>query len=105
MQDCPCFDLMAAAIAKSGLEITNRCTDCPRLDLLTASIRKFRLEIENRCTDCPRFDLLAAAIAKSELEIGNRCSTIVAAAKNGPPAAQSWSAGGDRMPRRRHNPK
>ena len=70
-----------------------------------ASILKSGPEIENRCTDCPRFDLLAAAIAKSELEIGNRCSTFVAAAKNSPPTAKSWSAGGDRMPRRRHNPK
>ncbi|MDD6809842.1 MAG: hypothetical protein PUD78_07015 [Bacteroidales bacterium] len=96
---------MAASIRKSGLEIENRCTVCPCFDLLAASIRKSGLEIENRCTDCPRFDLLAAAIAKSELEIGNRCSTFVAAAKNSPPTAKSWSAGGDRMPRRRHNPK
>ena len=30
---------------------------------------------------------------------------FVAAKENGPPAAQSWDAGRDRMPRRRHNPK
>ena len=30
---------------------------------------------------------------------------FAAAKKNGPPAAWSWDAGRDRMPRRRHNPK
>ena len=30
---------------------------------------------------------------------------FVAAKENSPPAAQSWGAGRDRMPRRRHNPK
>ena len=97
-RNCHCFDLLAASIRKSGLEIENRCTVCPCFDLLAASIRKSRLEIKNRCTDCPCFDLLAAAIAKSGPEIENRCSTIVAAKKNGPPAVKSWGAGGDRMP-------
>ena len=32
-------------------------------------------------------------------------AVVVVAAKNGPPAAWSWGAGGDKMPRRRHNPK
>ena len=96
---------MFLPIRKSGPEIRNRCTDYHCFGLLATSIRKFGLEIENRCRDCSYFDLLAASIRKSGLEIENRCSTIVAAAKNGPPAAQSWSAGGDRMPRRRHNPK
>ena len=68
------FDLCAASIRKSGLEIENRCTDCPCFDLLAASIRKFELEIENRCTDCPCFDLMAASIRKSGLEIENRCT-------------------------------
>ena len=97
-RDCPCFDLLAAAIANSGPEIKNRCMDCPRFDLLAASIRKFGLEIENRCRDCSYFDLLAASIRKSGLEIENRCSTIVAGKKNGPPALKSWGACGDRMP-------
>ena len=74
--DCPCFDLIAASIRKSGLEIENRCTDCPCFDLLAASIRKSGLEIENRCTDCPCFDLLAASIRKFELEIKNRCTEV-----------------------------
>ncbi|MDD7532035.1 MAG: hypothetical protein PUK15_04700, partial [Bacteroidales bacterium] len=83
--DCPCFDLLAASIRKSGLEIENRCTDCPRFDLLAASIRKSRLEIKNRCTDCPCFDLMAAPIRKSGLEIENRCSAIVPASRTVPP--------------------
>ena len=48
--DCPCFDLMAASIRKSGPEIRNRCMDCPCFGLLAASIRKSGLEIENRCS-------------------------------------------------------
>ena len=32
-------------------------------------------------------------------------AVVVVATKNGPPAAWSWGAGGDRTPRRRHNPK
>ena len=70
------FDLFAASIRKSGLEIGNRCTDCPCFDLFAASIRKFGLEIKNRCRDCPCFDLLAASIRKSGLEIGNRCTEV-----------------------------
>ena len=57
------------------------CTDCPCFDLLAASIRKSGLEIENRCTDCPCFDLMAASIRKSGPEIENRCSTIVPASR------------------------
>ena len=79
--DCPCFDLMAASIRKSGLEIKNRCTDCPCFDLLAASIRKSRPKIKNRCTDCPYYDLMAASIRKSGLEIENRCSAIVPASR------------------------
>ena len=79
--DCPCFDLLAASIRKSGPEIENRCTDCPCFDLLAASIRNSGLEIENRCTDCPCFDLMAASIRKSGLEIENRCSAIVPASR------------------------
>ena len=32
-------------------------------------------------------------------------AAVVATTKNSPPAAKFWGAGGDRMPRRRHNPK
>ena len=80
-RDCPCFDLFAASIRKSGPEIENRCTDCPCFDLLAASILKSGPEIRNRCTDCPRFDLLAASIRNSGPEIGNHCSAIVPASR------------------------
>ena len=73
---CPCFGLLAASIRKSGLEIENRCTDCPCFDLMAASIRKSGPEIKNRCTDCPGFDLFATSIRKSGLEIRNRCTEV-----------------------------
>ena len=47
----------------------------------------------------------AASILDFEARLENRCSAFAAATKNSPPAAQSWGAGRDRMPRRRHNPK
>ena len=47
----------------------------------------------------------AASILDFRLRLENQCSTIVAAAKNSPPVAQSWGAGRGRMPRRRHNPE
>ena len=74
MHGLPCFDLMAASIRKSGLEIENQCMDCHRFNFFAASIRKFGLEIKNRCTDCPCFDLMAASIRKSGLEIENQCT-------------------------------
>ena len=58
------MNLVAAAIAKSGLEIENRCTDCPCFDLFAASIRKFGLEIRNRCTKVHGMRHKDAAIAK-----------------------------------------
>ena len=79
--DCPCFDLFAASIRKSGPEIGNRCKDCPCFDLLAALIRKFGLEIKNRCTDLPEIGSKAASIRKSWLEIENRCSAIVPASR------------------------
>ena len=53
MHGLPLFDLLAAAILNSGLEIKNRCTKVPEM------------------TGC------AAVIANSGPEIKNRCSTIV----------------------------
>ena len=79
--DVPGMIYFAAAIAKSGPEIKNRCTDCPCFDLLSASIRKSGLEIENRCTDLPEIGPKAAAIRKSGPEIENRCSAIVPASR------------------------
>ena len=77
--DCPSFDLFAASIRKSGLEIGNRCTDYPCFDLMAALIRKSGLEIKNRCTEVAGMYPMAAAIAKSGPEIKNRCNTIVPA--------------------------
>ena len=77
--DCPFFDIFAASIRKSGLEIGNRCTDYPCFDLMAASIRKSGLEIKNRCTEVAGMYPMAAAIAKSGPEIKNRCNTIVPA--------------------------
>ena len=74
MHGLPCFDLMAASIRKSGLEIENQCMDCHRFNFFAASIRKSGPEIRNRCMDCPCFGLLAASIRKSGPEIENRCS-------------------------------
>ena len=53
----------------------------------------------------PVYAFLRASILDFRARLGNRCSTIVVAVDNGPPAAQSWYADGDRMPRRRHKPK
>ena len=75
------MNLVAAAIAKSGLEIENRCTDCPCFDLFAASIRKFGLEIRNRCTKVPEMSPMDAAIVKSRPEIGNHSSAIVSASR------------------------
>ena len=81
MQDCPCFDLMAASILKFELEIENHSTDIPEMCHIVAAIAKSGLEIRNRCTDCPCFDLFAAAIANSGPEIRNHCSAIVPASR------------------------
>ena len=75
-RDCLGFDLCAAAIANSGLEIKNRCTEVAGMYPMAAAIAKSGLEIDNRCTDCPCFDLLATSIRKSGPEIKNRCTDI-----------------------------
>ena len=83
-RDCLRFDLLAASIRKSGLEIGNRCRDCPCFDLMAASIRKSGPEIKNRCTVLPEIGPKAASIRKSGPEIENRCTI---SPKNGPAAA------------------
>ncbi|MDY2707360.1 MAG: hypothetical protein SOV31_06470 [Candidatus Cryptobacteroides sp.] len=72
---------------------------------MRASILDFKPRLGNRCKLFPDSALLRASILDFRAKLGNRCSAIIAAQKNSPPAAQSWGAGGDRMPRRRHNPK
>ena len=71
----------------------------------TAVILDFRPRLGNHCMIFPGTIPKTASILDFRLKLANRCSTIVAAAKNSPSAAPSWGAGGDRMPRRRHNPK
>ena len=75
--DCPCFDLMAASIRKSGLEIENRCTKVSEMTGCAAVIANSGPEIKNRCTEVPEMIGCAAVIANSGPEIQNRCSTIV----------------------------
>ena len=71
----------------------------------TAAILDFRPRIGNHCMVIPETIPKTAAILDFEARLENHCSTIEAAAKNSPPAAQSWGAGRGRVPRRRHNPK
>ena len=75
--DCPCFDLMAASIRKSGPEIENRCTKVSEMTGCAAVIANSGPEIKNRCTEVPEMIGCAAVIANSGLKIKNRCSTIV----------------------------
>ena len=89
--------IFVAAEKMARLQNTTTPTD--------ASILDFRPRLENRCKLFPDYTLLRASILDFKAKLGNRCSIIVVAVENGPPAAQSWGAGGDRMPRRRHNHK
>ena len=94
-----------ASILDFRVKLANRCKLLPVYALLRASILDFKAKLGNRCKDFPENNLLRASILDFRAKLGNRCSAIVAAQKNSPPAAQSWGAGGDRMARRRHNPK
>ena len=117
--DCPCFDLFAASIRKSRLEIKNRCNT-----IVPASITaRLQQVLPLRCRVRFYFSSPQSRIARLLLCRGRRgerpaCCFIVVAGKNSPPAALLWShgewpacrmtvagAGGDRLPRRRHNPK
>ena len=97
--------LAAIVILDFSPRLENRCKLLPVYALLRASILDFKAKLGNRCKDFPENNLLRASILDFRAKLGNRCSAIVAAQKNSPPAAQSWGAGRDRMPRRRHNPK
>ncbi|MGM9743798.1 MAG: hypothetical protein ACI3Y3_01160 [Candidatus Cryptobacteroides sp.] len=101
----PVFTLFRASILDFKPRLGNRCKLFPVYTLFRASILDFKAKLANRCKFFPVFTLFRASILDFRAKLANRCSVIAAAAKNGPPAAQSWGAGGDRMPRRRHNPK
>ena len=74
--DCPCFDLMAASIRKSGPEIENRCTKVSEMTGCAAVIANSGPEIKNRCTEVPEMIGYAAVIANSGPEIKNRCTEV-----------------------------
>ena len=129
--DCPCFDLFAASIRKSGLEIKNRCSAIVPASI-TARLQQV---LPLRCRVRFYFSSPQSRIARLLLCRGRRgerpaCCFIVVAGKNSPPAEArcrsiEWpacsirsridelpacrmtvaGAGGDRLPRRRHNPK
>ena len=58
-----------------------------------ASILDFGARLENRCRVFHGNAFQRASILDFEARLENRCSAFAAAAKNGPPAAQSWGAG------------
>ena len=161
------MNLVAAAIAKSGPEIKNRCTEVAGMYPMAAAIAKSGPEIEYHCSaivpssriarlrsrcrngaasdsnflrrkvlqfrlprSC-RYDAASDSnFLRRKVELPACCFAVVAG-KNGPPAALWFSqgriarlqlyrcrkeelpacrmtvagAGGDRLPRRRHNPK
>ena len=121
--------LAVAVIVNSGPEIGNRCTEVAGMYPMAAVIAKSGLEIENQssaivpASRIPRLrKVVDAKVPRPILFFLQQSRTVspakslpqsrtvrlrrtVAAAKNGPPAANSCGAGGDRMPRRRHNPK
>ena len=106
MERVPGDVLLHASILDFKPRLGNRCKLFPGNILLRASILDFKPRLANRCMLFLGNILLPASILDFRPKLENRCSTIVAAAKkNGPPAAWSWDAGRDRMPRRRHNPK
>ena len=94
-----------ASILDFKARLANRCKLLPVYALLRASILDFKAKLGNQCKDFPENNLLRAPILDFRPRLANRCSIIVVAIENCPPAAQSWGAGRDRMPRRRHNPK
>ena len=121
--------LLPAVIPDFRPRLGNRCKLFPVSALFRASILDFKARLANRCMLLPVYALQRASILDFRPRLGNRCSAIAATVRNGPPAvvvAATRSAsdsnffaqrrmarlrhvvvdeGGDRMPRRRHNPK
>ena len=91
----------AASILDFKAKLENRCKVFPGNSLIRASILKFKPRLGNRCKETLKNSQTAASILVFRPRLANRCSTIVVAVENGPPAAQSWGAGRDRMPRMR----
>ena len=95
----------AALILDFRPRLANRCKVFLGNSLFRASILDFKAKLANRCKETLKNSQTAASILDFRPRLANRCCTIVVAVENSPPAAQSWGAGRDRMPRRRHNPK
>ena len=79
--------LQRAVILDFRARLGNQCMVLPVYPLFRASILDFRPRLGNRCKLLPVYALLRASILDFRLRLANRCSTIVAAAKNSPPAA------------------
>ena len=101
----PVYAFLRASILDFIARLGNRCKETLGNSLFRASILDFRARLGNRCKETLGNSLIRALILDFRARLGNRCSTIVVAVDNGPPAAQSWGAGRDRVPRRRHKPK
>ena len=120
--------LLLASILDFRPRLANRCRVFPVYTLFRASILDFKPKLANRCKVFSGNILVSAEFVVSTVfrvrfqsllrrEEWPACNDrrdndlpcpiliFAAAKKNGPPAAPSWGAGGDWMPRRRHNPK
>ena len=96
---------MAAAIAKSGPEIRNRCTDIPEMCSIAAAIAKSGPEIGNHCSAIVPASRIArlrrrcrndaasdSIFLRRKVELPACCFAVVAG-ENGPPAALWFSQG------------
>ena len=103
-------------------QLGNHCRENLKNGSGDAVILDFRPRFENHCRVPPAaglatkifrvrfyFSLRQRRMARLQWlwrqRVPHPIPIFVAAEKNGPPAAWSWDAGRDRMPRRRHNPK
>ena len=130
LQRMPGKSLVAAAILDFRGSTWESLQGMPRKSHGAAAIPDFRGSIWQSLQRMPGKSLVAAAILDFRPRLANRCSVIAATVRNGPPATAVVAAifrvrfysslrqrrmarlqfvvagaGGDRMSRRRHNPK
>ena len=117
--ETPEITQICATIPDSGLEIKNRCTENPEISRIATvpSSRQQRMaRLQHGRAVQAEAGCHEGGIILSKKPPEGRLSPplqrclcpilfFVATTKNGPPAAWSCCAGGDRMPRRRHKPK
>ena len=89
LEGLPCFDLLAASIRKSGLEIKNRCTKVPEMIGCAAVIANSGPEIENHCSAIVPASRTARLQKVVAATMPRPITIFVAASKNGPSAVQS----------------